>query len=102
METVKFEKKKSTTFKCKRSLPLTPSQEFLKHKVSKASDKIKGDVQVSFQDYQYQLNSSRELYECHSDLVTLNKLNEKRYRMLILDYEDGEISYDQIMNSETI
>lgn len=48
METVQFERKKKTSFTCKRSLPMTASQEFLKHKVSKASDKIKGDAQVSF------------------------------------------------------
>ena len=56
------------------------------HRMSKPSDKVHGDPQVSFQDYEYARNSTEVLYECTAQVNTLNKDHELQYRMFILEF----------------
>jgi len=83
----------------------TVKGQFLAHRKSKASDKVHGDAPVSFQDYQYALNSSEVLYECSTKLVTLNKGEEQRYRMFILEFlkfGNSKIQYEDLLNTEIV
>jgi predicted HAD superfamily phosphohydrolase YqeG len=59
-------------------------------------------TKISFEDYQLSANSTDDLYECSADFISMDKLNEHNFRMMIFDFDKTSIDYREVINLTAI